>query len=344
MKFVHLSHGSGGEEMDELLKTILFSKVPERLKKVPGGIGIDIPDDGAVIPLEKSYLVVSTDSYTVNPPFFPGGNIGMLSAIGSINDVVVMGAKPLAGLDSIVVEEGFPLEQLETVMESLIDIFSKENVALIGGDFKVMPKGGIDKIVITTTVFGIAEKPIVDVPKEGDKLVITDFVGDHGAVIMLLQMGLGGVEEIRAGTLKSDAKPLTGLLPIIKSYSDYISAARDVTRGGLGGVLNEWAVRSEKILLIENELPIREQVRRYSEMLGIDAIYLASEGSALFSVSPEIAEEFTDELKRRGFKNARVIGEVRKSEKYKGYVLMKTAVGGFRIVEPPRGELVPRIC
>lgn len=344
MKFVKLAHGSGGEETGELLKELLFSKVPEELKKVPNGLGIDLPDDGAVIPLEKKNIVISTDSYTVNPPFFPGGNIGMLSAIGSINDVVVMGAKPIAGLDSIIVEEGFPLEDLKKIIDSLIEVFRNEGVALVGGDFKVMPKGALDRIVITTTVLGVAEKPIVDLPKQGDQLVLTDYVGDHGAVIMMLQMGLESAEEIKSGKLKSDAKPLTGLLPVIKKYSEHINACRDITRGGLGGVLNDWALNSESVLIIESELPIREQVKRYSEMLGIDAIYLASEGSALFSVNSDVSEDFVEDLRKHGFENARIIGEVKKSEKYKGYVLMKTAVGGFRIVEPPRGELVPRIC
>lgn len=344
MKFVKLAHGSGGEETEELLKEFLFSRVPDVLKKVAEGIGIDLPDDGAVIPIKNAKIVVSTDSYTVNPPFFPGGNIGMLSAIGSINDVVVMGAKPIAGLDSIVVEEGFPIEDLRTIIDSLIEVFKKEGVALVGGDFKVMPKGGIDRIVITTTVIGTAEKPIVDLPKEGDKLIVTDFVGDHGAVIMMLQMGLSDVEELKCGMLQSDAKPLTPLLPVIKAYSEHINACRDITRGGIGGVLNDWAKNADAVLVIESDLPIREPVKRYSEMLGIDPIYLASEGSALFSVRSEVAEDFLEALKRQGFENARVIGEVRKSEKYKGYVLMRTAVGGFRIVEPPRGELVPRIC
>jgi hydrogenase expression/formation protein HypE len=344
MRFIRLSHGSGGEETSELLAELLFSKVPDGVKKVPGGLGIDLPDDGAVIPAKNGFFVVSTDSYTVNPPFFPGGNIGMLSAIGSINDVVVMGAKPIAGLDSIIVEEGFPLEELEVIIGSLIEVFKSEGVALIGGDFKVMPKRSIDRIVITTTVLGMAEKPIVDMPKEGDRLVVTDYVGDHGAVIMMLQMGLSDAEELKFGMLKSDAKPLTPLLPVIKAYSGQINAARDITRGGLGGVLNDWAKNSGSVLVVEGEPPIREPVRRYSEMLGIDPIYLASEGAALFSVSKEAAGDFLEALRMHGFENARIIGEVRKSEKYRGYVLMKTVVGGFRVVEPPRGELVPRIC
>ncbi|MEG9194242.1 MAG: hydrogenase expression/formation protein HypE [Candidatus Methanoglobus sp.] len=344
MRFVRLSHGSGGEETNELLSELLFSRVPEAMKRVPGGLGIDIPDDGAVIPAKDGFFVVSTDSYTVNPPFFPGGNIGMLAATGSINDVVVMGAKPIAGLDSVIVEEGFPIEDLETILGSLVDVFKKEGVALVGGDFKVMPKGGIDRIVITTTVLGMAERPIVDLPKEGDRLVVTDFVGDHGAVIMMLQMGLGNAEELKCGMLKSDAKPLTSLLPVIEAHSGQINAARDITRGGLGGVLNDWARNSETVLVVEGNLPIREPVRRYSEMLGIDPIYLASEGAALFSVKAEAAQDFVEDLRKHGFENARIIGEVRKSEKYRGYVLMKTVVGGFRVVEPPRGELVPRIC
>jgi len=344
MRFVRLSHGSGGEETSELLSELLLSRVPDGMKRVPGGLGIDFPDDGAVIPVGDRFLIVSTDSYTVNPPFFPGGNIGMLAATGSINDVVVMGAKPIAGLDSVIVEEGFPLEELDVILGSLIEVFEREGVALVGGDFKVMPKGGIDRIAITTTVLGIAEKPIVDLPKEGDKLVVTDYVGDHGAVIMMLQMGLGDVEELKCGMLKSDAKPLTPLLPVIKAYSGEVNAARDITRGGLGGVLNDWARNSGSVLVVEGNLPIREPVRRYSEMLGIDPIYLASEGAALFSVSKDAADDFLEALRRKGFENARIIGEVRRSEKYKGFVLMKTVVGGLRVVEPPRGELVPRIC
>ncbi|MDI9645594.1 MAG: hydrogenase expression/formation protein HypE [Archaeoglobales archaeon] len=347
MKFIKLSHGSGGVEMGDILSKLVFSKVDEKLKKVENGVGIDLPDDGAAIPLKNitnDYIILSTDAYTVNPPFFPGGNIGSLAATGSINDVVMTGGKPIAALDSIVVEEGYPLDQLEIIVDSMIDVFKKEGVALIGGDFKVMPKGNLDKILITTTVLGLAKKPIVDIPKDGDVLVVSDFVGDHGAVIMLLQMGVADkASELKSGRLSSDIKPLTRLLPLIDRFLDEINAARDPTRGGIAGVLNEWAKNSGNLIVVE-DVPIRDEVRRYAEMLGIDPMYLASEGAAVFSVSAEVAEEFVEDMRDLGFENAKIIGKVKKSEKYKGFVLKKTEIGGFRLLEPPRGEIVPRIC
>ena len=345
---ITLAHGSGGIESIRLLQKLLISKVEDPLKKVKGGIGIDVLDDGAAIPLaDGNYIIVSTDAYTVNPIFFPGGNIGVLAAAGSINDVLVMGGRPIAMLDSIVVEEGFPLRDLKTIIDSFINVLREERVSLIGGDFKVMPRGQVNSIIITTTAIGIAKRPIVDEPKNGDKIIVSDYVGDHGAVIALLQMGLGGiVEEISTGLLKSDVKPLTRLMiPILEKFGDYINAARDPTRGGLAGVLNEWASRSGTVIVVdEHSIPIREPVRRYSEMLGIDPIYLASEGVAVLSVKAEHAPQVLDFMRSLGFENSSIIGEVRVSEKYRGYVLARTSVGGFRIIEPPRGELVPRIC
>jgi len=343
---VTLAHGQGGSETLELLRRLVFSKVDESLKKVPRGLGIDKPDDGSLIPLpDGRYLVATVDSYTVNPPFFPGGNIGSLAAHGSINDVVMMGGKPLAMLDSIIAEEGLPMESLERIVDSFVSVLRSEGIALIGGDFKVMPKGQVDRIVITTVGLGVAEHPIVDEPKPGDKIIVTDYVGDHGTVILMSQLGLGDVEEIASGLLKSDSKPLTPLLPVLEKFHGYVNAARDPTRGGLAGVLNEWAQESGLVFVVEDaELPIREHVKRYSEMLGVDPVYLASEGVAVLSVHPEVAEELLRELRARVFPNARIIGEARSSEKYRGYVLSRTPVGGFRVIEPPRGVLVPRIC
>ncbi|MEM1873836.1 MAG: hydrogenase expression/formation protein HypE [Acidilobaceae archaeon] len=345
-RYVKLAHGSGGVEMHELVESIVFSRI--KRKKVEGGLGVDKPDDGALIPLsDGGYLVVSTDSYTVNPPFFPGGNIGVLAASGSINDVLMMGGRPIAALDSIIVEEGFSFDDLEVIVESMMEVFNSEDVAVIGGDFKVMPRGSLDKIVINTTVLGIARRPIVDEPREGDKIVVSGYLGDHGAVIMLLQMGLEKrVEELEKGLLKSDVRPLTKLMiPLVEKYGEYIHAARDPTRGGLAGVLNEWARASGSVIVVEeSRIPVRAPVRDYAEMLGIDPLYLASEGAAVLSVDGSVAEDVVEFMKRLGFEESRVIGEVRSSEKYRGYVLMKTVVGGYRLLEPPRGELVPRIC
>ena len=347
MEYVTLAHGSGGVEMSDLLEKIIFSRVKPGFRRVSSGVGLDEADDGSSIPLPGGgHLVVSVDSYTVNPPFFPGGNIGVLAAAGSINDVLVMGARPIAVLDSIVVEEGFSLRDLQVIVDSMISVLESEGVALIGGDFKVMPRGQVDKIVITTTAIGVAEKPIIDRPRPSDKILISDYIGEHGAVILMMQLGLSNIEEISKGLLKSDVKPLTKLMiPLLEKYRDCITAARDPTRGGLAGVLYEWAVKTGTLIVIdESQIPIKEPVKRYAESLGVDPLYLASEGVAVLALKSECAEEVLDYVRKQGFENARIIGEVRETELFKGYIAAETPIGGLRVVEPPRGELVPRIC
>ncbi|MCC6053655.1 MAG: AIR synthase related protein, partial [Desulfurococcaceae archaeon] len=253
---------------------------------------------------------------------------------------------PIAVLDSIVVEEGFSMRDLEVIVDSMISILEDEGVALIGGDFKVMPRGQVDKIVITTTAIGVAENPILDRPRPGDKILVSDYVGEHGAVVLLMQLGLTNVEEISKGLLKSDVKPLTKLmLPLVEKYRDCITAARDPTRGGLAGVLYEWAIKTGTLVVIdESQVPVREPVKRYSESLGVDPLYLASEGVAVLALRSECSEEVLEYVRKLGFENARIIGEVRESEMFRGYIAAETPVGGLRVVEPPRGELVPRIC
>ena len=343
-KVITLAHGSGGIEMSRLIEYLIFSKVPDKLKKVSYGLGIDFPDDAAAIPInEKEYLVISVDSYTVNPIFFPGGDIGKLAACGSINDVLMLGGKPIAILDSIIVEEGFPIEDLEKIINSFMKVIQEENIALIGGDFKVMPRGQIDKIVITTVGIGVANRIIVDKNiKPGDKIIVSDYIANHGAVIMALQYGI----DLGKSELVSDCKPLTKLMiPLIEKYGHYIHAARDPTRGGIAMALNDWAKASNTIIVIEEDkIPIRDEVKRYCEMIGIDPLYLACEGVALLAVDESVADEIVEFMHKLGFENAGIIGEVKKSERFKGIVLYKTSVGGFRILEPPRGELVPRIC
>jgi hydrogenase expression/formation protein HypE len=347
-KYIRLAHGSGGVETSAILEKLIFSRVEESLKRVGNGVGIDFPDDAAAIPLPSGdYLIVTIDAYTVNPPFFPGGDIGVLAASGSINDVLMMGGKPLAMLDSVVVEEGFPMDDLSKILDSFIGVLRGEGVALIGGDFKVMPKGQLDRVIITTVGIGLARKPIIDVPRVGDKIIVSDYVGDHGAVILAYQLG-GDVsmELLEKSRLRSDVKPLTRLmLPLVERYGDYIHAARDPTRGGLSMVLNDWAKVSSTVIVVdESSIPLRPEVASFAGMLGIDPLYLASEGVAVLSVDPSLADEVITYMHSLGFSNAKVIGEVRKSEKYSGYVIMRTVSGGFRILEPPRGDLVPRIC
>lgn len=342
MGSIKLSHGSGGIETSKILEKLIFKRVIDRLKKVEGGIGIDKPDDAAAIPVGEGYIVVSTDSYTVNPPFFPDTNIGGLAASGTINDILMLGAKPIAALDSIVVEEGFSEEELREIIDTMLKIFKENDIALIGGDFKVMPRKTLDKIIINTVGIGYAEKLIIDDNiKINDKIIVTGPIGDHGAVILALQEGISP-EEIE---IKSDAKPLTDLMDRLSEYIDYIHAARDPTRGGLSMLLNDWAKDSGTMIYIdESKIPVRDEVRSYSELLGIEPYSLASEGVAVLAVEPDKAGEILNIIMETGYREASIIGDVKSGEKYRGTVILKTIIGGIRILEAPSGELVPRIC
>ncbi len=329
--------GSGGKDTEEFVKRFIL---PLFNLKDLGGVGLEDMEDGATIPLGNGkHLVVSVDSYTVNPPFFPGGDIGKLAASGSLNDVAVMGAEPKALMDAVMVEEGFPLKDLKTILKSMADVANSLNVALIGGDTKVMPKGSLDKIVIATVGIGVAEEPLLtlDRARPGDKIIVTGPVGDHGATILALQFNL------KVETLKSDVRPIWNAVKALKPFGDALRSAKDPTRGGLAMALNEIAERSgTSIVVFENEIPMRPEVRTYAEMLGVEPLALASEGQALFVVDPSIEEQALEALRKNGFEEARTIGEVRGGKK--GYVVLKTRVGGLRILEKPIGELVPRIC
>jgi len=341
---VTLAHGSGGEKTQELLTRLILSKVPLDLARTEGGHGLDILDDGAIIKLsDGKYLVITVDSYTVSPPVFPGGDIGKLAACGTLNDLAAMGAEPLAVLDSIVVEEGVSIDFVEKITESMLRVLKEENVPVIGGDLKVMPRGQLDKILITMTGVGIAEKPIIDKElRPGDKIVVTGPIAEHGAAILAAQQGI----DIEKFDLKSDcACLLRPMLRLCRKYRDAIHAARDPTRGGLATVLNEWARYGDYVILIEEEkIPIRPPVRKFCEMLGIDPLYLACEGVMVLAVSPEAADEVVQELHSMGFENASIIGEVRSTSRFSKIVVCKTATGGLRIVEPLKSSLVPRIC
>ncbi len=339
---VRLAHGSGGRETQELLNEVILSLLEGEMKRVEGGVGTDELDDGAAIPIPGGYAVITVDSYTVKPPFFPGGNIGELAASGTINDLLMMGAKPLAMLDSIVVEEGFPLSDLKRITGSMVDTLKRIGVKLVGGDVKVIPKGGLDGIVITTTGLGFAERIIVDSNlKPGDKIIVSGTVGDHGAAILAAQEGL----EVEGG-IESDVAPLHDLMmPLIDEYGSAIHAAQDPTRGGLAQTLNEWASKTGYLISVEEaKIPVREEVRAFTELLGVDPFSLACEGKAVLGVSKEEAEDVLNAMKDLGYEDASIIGEVRESDRYGGMVVIRSLTGGLRILEPPSGVIVPRIC
>ena len=344
-RFVTLAHGAGGRETGELVEQLIVQKVPPELWRVPGGTGLDSLDDSALIPVGNGrYIAVTVDSYTVKPIFFPGGDLGRLAASGTINDLLMAGARPLAALDAVVVEEGFPLEDLNRIVDSYVSTLAAEKVALIGGDFKVMPKGQLDGVVIASMGVGVTENPIDDRRiRPGDAIIVSGPLGDHGAAILAAQQAL----EVDLG-VESDVKPLTGLmLPLLERYGDRIHGAGDPTRGGLAMLVNDWAKKTGTVIVVEEErVPVRPQVREYAEMLGVDPLSLASEGVAVLAVDSGAAEEMVEEMRRLGYREASIVGRVHKPRdpRHAGRVLLRSVTGGVRILEPPSGEIVPRIC
>ncbi len=343
MKYIALSHGSGGEDSWRIVEKLLVSKTPDNLKKTLNGYGLDVLDDGVALRVGSEWIVLTVDTYTVNPIFFPGGNIGSLAASGTINDLVVMGAKPVGFMDTIVVEEGFPISDLERIIDSMLEILFKHGISLVGGDFKVMPRGSLDKINITGVGIGVSKKIIIDKNiRAGDSIVVTGPIGDHGAVILAAQLGM--LEN--ASGLKSDSKPLMNILPVINEYIDYIHACRDPTRGGLAATLNEWVRGSRYTIVIDrSSIPVRDETRFFLEALGVDPLYMACEGVAVFSIDSSVAEEFVDRLHSVGEKYASIIGSVVEYSDpvYHGRVVVETEVGGRTFIKANPLNL-PRIC
>jgi len=322
--------------MDQLITRSILSLIT---KKSIGEVGLEDLDDGASISLGEKELVLTTDAHTVKPIFFPGGDIGRLSICGTVNDLSVMGAKPIAIACALIIEEGFSLEKLEKIIRSMDKAARESGVSIITGDTKVMERGSIDEIVITTTGVGIANKLIRDTGlKVGDKIILTGTIGDHGISLMSFREGFGFETS-----LKSDIAPLWSMIEKALKVGG-VTAMKDPTRGGLSAALNSWARKNSVGLMIhEQEIPLKKEVVAASEMLGIDPFSVANEGKAIIAVDPSKAEEVLHVLRSDKLgKDAQIIGEV--ISKHKGRVILETVVGGKRILEPPIGDPVPRVC
>ncbi len=339
MKLLKQADGAGGKAMQEFLNSILVPAFTKR--RINDGLGIDDFDDGASFSVGNYDIVVSTDGHTVQPTFFPGGNIGTLAAAGTINDVAMMGAKPIAMTDAIMVEEGFPVEDFKKILKSINDVVVKCDVAIIAGDTKIMPKGTLDKIVIATTGIGIAKKGTLITDhdaKPGDVVIVSGPIGDHGTVLLAHREGLAFDTD-----LKSDVKPLWPMIEKILPIGG-IHVMKDPTRGGFSAAINEIASKSNvEIELYESEIPIREPVRALSEILGLDPLMITSEGIAVIIVEKEKSDEILNILHQTPEgKDAKIIGHVK--EGIPGRVVMLTEIGGKRLVQMPYGELIPRVC
>ena len=334
---IGMNHGAGGEVMEKLIKETILSNISK--KSVNNGIGLEDLDDGATIPMDDYEIIVTTDGHTVQPLFFPGGDIGRISAAGTINDVSMMGAKPLAITNAMIVQEGFDIEDMDKIMKSMNDTCSEADVALIAGDTKVMESNKLEGIVIVTTGIGIAKKGEVirdSTLEVGDKIIVTGSIGDHGMSLMSFREGFGFETD-----LKSDCAPMWGIVSKALEVGG-VHAMKDPTRGGFANAINEMAEKSNVGVLLENDaIPIKREVHAVSEMLGIDPFEVENEGKVVMGVAADKADEILEAIKTDKYgKDAAIIGEVVEGK----HVIIETAVGGQRILETPIADPVPRVC
>jgi hydrogenase expression/formation protein HypE len=329
---VTLMHGAGGEVMGELLQTLTKFK-----HNNAGGIGLEALDDGAVIPFNGQNLVFTTDSHVVRPIFFPGGDIGRIAVCGTINDLAMMGGRPIALSCGMIIEEGFEIDDLAKIVASMDDALGEAGANLVTGDTKVMERGALDGITINTAGIGIAKNVVRDnglVP--GDMIIVSGTLGDHGIAIMTYREGFDLGEQI-----KSDVAPLWGMLEKVLDAGT-IHAMKDPTRGGFASAINEMARKSGVCIRIKEEkLPIRKSVRSAAAMLGIDPLEVANEGKVVMGVPLSSVDAILAALRSHKYgEDAAVVGTVTKG----AHVIMETTIGGERFIEPPVGDPVPRVC
>jgi hydrogenase expression/formation protein HypE len=330
-----LGHGSGGKLTADLIQRFILPAFSNPY--------LDRLDDQAVVPINGSQLAFTTDSFVVTPLFFPGGDIGELAINGTINDLAMSGARPLYLAAALILEEGLPTSDLQRVLDSMRAAAQKAAVLLVTGDTKVVNRGKGDQIFITTTGIGVIEHALqisADRARPGDKVLLSGSIGDHGMAIMSQREGL----EFE-GTIESDTAALHGLVDaILQAAGDAVHVLRDPTRGGIGTTLHEIASRSQVGMeLQESALLVRDTVKGACEILGLDPLYVANEGKLLAIVAADRAGEALAAMHRHDLgREARIIGEV--VAEHPRMVLMKTGIGGSRIVDTLYGEQLPRIC
>ncbi|MBM3120127.1 MAG: hydrogenase expression/formation protein HypE [Chloroflexi bacterium] len=328
-----LAHGSGSRLSHELIEKNFLPPLDNPL--------LAKLDDSAVFDL-IGRLAFTTDSYVVNPIFFPGGDIGKLAICGTVNDLAMSGAKPLYLSLSFIIEEGLTLSELTKIVKSIKAAAEEAEVKIVTGDTKVVNRGGADKLFINTSGIGIIPDGI-DISGAnaivGDKIILSGTIGDHGIAVMSQREGLKFSVPVQ-----SDCAPLNKLVSQMLEASSQIHCLRDPTRGGLATTLNEFARQSNVgIRVEETKIPVHDGVRAACELLGFDPLYVANEGKLIAIVAPHDAEKVLTKMKRNHYgTDASIIGEV--TNEHKGKVVMKTRLGASRIVDMLSGELLPRIC
>ncbi len=332
-----LDHGAGGKLSHSMFSQMILPLFNNReLAKQDDGAVLDILDK------KGGKLAFSTDSYVVDPLFFPGGNIGDLAVNGTVNDIAMCGAVPLYISVGLIIEEGFPKHDLKTILKTMADAARKAHIKIVTGDTKVVPRGKADKIFINTSGIGVIPEKVTvsgNLAEPGDKIIISGTIADHGITILSTREGL----EFNS-PIQSDTAPLNKMVQsIIQSCPD-VHVLRDPTRGGLGTTLNEIASQSGVgITIFEKSLPVRAEVQGICELLGFDPLYIANEGKLVAFVSEKNSRKLLDIIQQDEFgRNAAVIGEV--TDRKCGSVLLETVIGGCRTIDMLTGDQLPRIC
>lgn len=336
---ITLAHGSGGKAMRDLIEDIFVGSFANpALTPLEDQARFNLAD----LLLLGDRLAFTTDSYVIDPLFFPGGNIGSLAINGTVNDLAVSGAKPLYLTCSVILEEGLPVETLRQVALAMKTAALEAGVQIVTGDTKVVPRGAADKLFINTAGIGVIRSdvsPSAQQLQPGDVVLVNGTLGDHGATVMVAR------GELALSTpIQSDCQPLNGLIEAILAVCPQVRAMRDATRGGLATVLNEFATSSQVgIRLQETSLPIQTEVNSLCELLGLDPLYLANEGKLVVVVPPDQAETVLAAMQSHpAGQGSRMIGEVLAAPV--GTVLLKTTFGTDRVIDLLVGDQLPRIC
>jgi len=331
---VEMVHGSGGRAMAQLIEEIFVKHFSNPL--------LDQGNDQAMFNIDAGRMVMSCDGHVISPLFFPGGDIGSLSVHGTVNDVAMSGAKALYLSASFIIEEGYPLSDLNRIVESMAAAAKKAGVMVVTGDTKVVERGKGDGVFISTTGVGVVPEGVHisgDKAQVGDVILVSGTMGDHGVAIMSSREGLEFETEIL-----SDSEALNGLITEMVEAVPEIHCLRDPTRGGLATTLNEIAQQSNVgMQLVEDDVPVHEDVKAACELLGLDPMYVANEGKLICICAPEHAETLLSIMKSHEYgRDAAIVGKVVEDEH--GFVQMETTFGGSRIVDWLAGEQLPRIC
>lgn len=331
---VEMVHGAGGKAMSQLIEQLFVARFDNPI--------LDQQNDQAILSPGGGQLVMATDSHVISPLFFPGGDIGALSVHGTVNDVVMSGAKALYLSCGFILEEGYPLADLVRIVDSMAEAAREAGVKIVTGDTKVVEKGHGDGVFINTTGVGVLSDGIQrggDKIQPGDKIIVSGTIGDHGVAIMSLRENL-----TFDTTIESDSQSLDQLVATMINHCPEIRCMRDPTRGGVAATLNEIARQAEAgIQLYEEQIPVKHQVRAACEFLGLDPLYVANEGKLLAFCPPEQAEELLAVMQAHPQgKDAAIIGEVFEDNNH--FVQLETSFGGMRMVDWINGEQLPRIC